>query len=201
MESAKVTGYSLMAMTERDKMLAGQWYNCIDDELAVLRDTARAAIHQHNSLHPAERGAIGAQLGTIIGSIGLGAFIEAPFHCSYGFNIHLSDGVYLNTDCTLLDSATVHIGTRSMLGPKVQIYCAEHHKDQKLRAAGQELARPVVIGEDVWIGGGSIILAGVRIGDGAIVGAGSVVVRDVPSGATVVGNPARILRRGTGPDK
>jgi maltose O-acetyltransferase len=89
----------------------------------------------------------------------------------------------------------VHIGSSSMLGPGVQIYCAEHHKDPQLRRQGIEIARAVVIGEDVWIGGGAIILGGVTIGDGAIVGAGSVVTRNVAAGETVVGNPARPVKR------
>ena len=122
---------------------------------------------------------------------GADARIEAPFHCAYGFNIGLGDGVFINAGCTILDTAPVHIGARTMLGPNVQIYCAEHHKDAVKRAAGLEIARPVDIGEDVWIGGGAIILAGVRIGAAAIVGAGAVVTRDVAGGTTVVGNPAR----------
>jgi maltose O-acetyltransferase len=120
-------------------------------------------------------------------------FIEAPFHCSYGINIAFGERVYLNAGCTILDSGSVRIGSRSMLGPGVHIYCAEHHKDTALRSQGIEIARPVTIGEDVWIGGGAIILGGVTIGDGAIVGAGSVVTKDVPAGAAVAGNPARVM--------
>ena len=126
---------------------------------------------------------------------GANARIEAPFHCAYGFNIGLGAGVFINAGCTILDTAPVHIGARTMFGPSVQIYCAEHHKDAVKRAAGLEIARPVHIGEDVWIGGGAIILAGVRIGAAAIVGAGAVVTRDVAEGVTVVGNPARPVAR------
>ena len=89
----------------------------------------------------------------------------------------------------------MRIGKSTLLGPNVQIYCAEHHKDAALRSAGLEIARPVEIGERCWIGGGAIILGGVAIGDGAIVGAGAVVTRDVTAGATVVGNPARPVAR------
>lgn len=184
-----------MDQTERQKMLAGGWYTCIDDELEGLRMAARKAVHEHNIVDPDRRGAIGPALETLLGEIGQGVFIEAPFHCAYGFNIALGDGVYLNSGCTILDSAAVRIGARSMLGPNVQIYCAEHHRDPALRAAGQEIAKPVELGADVWIGGGATVLPGVTIGSGAIVGAGSVVVRDVPAGASVAGNPARELRR------
>lgn len=181
--------------TEREKMAAGEWYSCMDDELDVLRWQARRAVHQHNTMPPDERGAFGPMLRALFAAVGEGAFIEAPFHCAYGFNIMLGRNVYLNAGCTILDSAKVEIGDGAMLGPAVQIYCAEHHLDPVPRAQGIEIAKPVMIGRDVWIGGGAILLAGVTIGDGAIVGAGSVVTRDVPPGATVVGNPARAIKR------
>lgn len=184
-----------MAPSEREKMAAGEWYSCLDDELDRLRVLARQAVHSHNTLAPAERGQAAPALIRLFAGFGEGAFIEAPFHCGYGFNITLADRVYLNAGCVILDSAPVMIGAGSMLGPAVQIYCAEHHKDRASRAAGLEVARPVTIGRDVWIGGAAVILAGVSIGDGAIVGAGAVVTRDVPAGATVVGNPARPATR------
>jgi maltose O-acetyltransferase len=180
--------------SEREKMMAGEWYCCLDPELDELRARARRAMHQHNTLPPDERGSMAPALEALFAEVAADVFIEAPFHCSYGINIRLGAGVYLNAGCTILDSAPVTIGDRSMLGPGVHIYCAEHHKDVVLRRAGLEIARPVTIGKDVWIGGGAIILAGVTIGDGAIVGAGAVVRRDVAAGATVVGNPARVLR-------
>ncbi|WP_018235221.1 sugar O-acetyltransferase [Ensifer sp. BR816] len=181
-----------MTKSEREKMAAGEWYTCLDPELDALRARARNAVHQHNTMAPDERGRMAPALEAIFAAVAADAFIEAPFHCSYGINITLGAGVYLNAGCAILDSAPVAIGDRSMLGPGVHIYCAEHHKDVALRRAGLEIARPVTIGKDVWIGGGAIILAGVTIGDGAIVGAGAVVTRDVAAGARVVGNPARV---------
>jgi maltose O-acetyltransferase len=180
-----------LAASERDKMQAGEWYTCLDPELDALRAIAARAVFEHNTLPPDERGDIGARLRALLGRAGAGARIEAQFHCPYGFNIHLGDEVFLNASCVILDTAPVHIGARTMIGPHVQIYCAEHHKDPEKRAAGLEVARPVSIGADVWIGGGAIVLGGVTIGGGAIVGAGSVVTHDVAAGATVVGNPAR----------
>ncbi|MBY3125124.1 sugar O-acetyltransferase [Rhizobium laguerreae] len=181
-----------MPVTEREKMAAGEWYCCLDDELDLLRRQARAAVHAHNSLPPDERGAVAPALRALFAHAALNVFIEAPFHCSYGINIVLGERVYFNAGCTILDSGRVSIGDRSMFGPGVQIYCAEHHKDPARRSTGIEIARPVTVGSDVWIGGSAIILGGITIGDGAIVGAGAVVTRDVPAGATVVGNPARI---------
>ena len=177
--------------TEREKMAAGQWYTCIDAELETLRRRAMDAVHEHGSLPPGERGNIGPKLLALLGAAGRDIRIEAPFHCAYVFNLHLGDVVFINAGCTVLDTAPVRIGARTMFGPNVQVYCAEHHKDPARRAAGQEIALPVTMGEDVWIGGAAIVLGGVTIGDRAIVGAGSVVDRDVAEGVTVVGNPAR----------
>ena len=175
-------------------MAAGQWYTCLDSELEALRVVARRAVFEHNTLPPDERGDIGPSLKALLAETGVDSRIEAQFHCAYGFNISLGEEAFLNAGCTILDTAPVRIGVRTLLGPNVQIYCAEHHKDAAERAAGLEIARPVTIGNDVWIGGAAIILGGVQIGDGAIVGAGAVVTRDVPAGVTVVGNPARLVR-------
>ncbi|AZN96014.1 sugar O-acetyltransferase [Mesorhizobium sp. M9A.F.Ca.ET.002.03.1.2] len=185
-----------MAGSERTRMAAGEWYTCLDDELETLRVIARDAIFEHNSLPPGRRGNIGPALKSLLGAAGEGARIEAPFHCAYGFNIFLGDGVFLNAGCTILDTAPVRIGKGTLLGPNVQIYCAEHHKEAAGRKAGLEIAKPVEIGENAWIGGSAIILGGVSTGDGAIVGAGAVVTRDVAANTTVVGNPARPVRRG-----
>ena len=175
------------------RMLSGQWYSCLDPDLEVLREKARAAVHQHRIMEPGARGACAPLLKQLIGTFGPDGYIEAPFHCAYGFNIHLADEVYLNAGCTILDSATVSIGSGSMLGPGVHIYCADHHREREDRRAGLERAIPVTIGMDVWIGGRAVILPGVTVGDGAIVAAGAVVTSDVVSGSRVAGVPARPL--------
>ena len=118
--------------------------------------------------------------------------IRPPFHCDYGYNIRLGDGVFLNFNCVILDVVDVSIGDRTQIGPAVQIYAADHPRDTATRRAVLEFGRPVRIGSDVWIGGGAMILPGVSIGDGAVIGAGSVVTRDVGPGETVAGNPARV---------
>ena len=174
-------------------MGSGDWYSCLEPEYEVLRQAARRAVHSHNVMEPDARGAVSSVLGALFASLGADVWIEAPFHCSYGINITLDDGVYLNAGCVILDSASVTIGSRSMLGPGVHLYCADHHRDPEKRRAGIERAFPVTIGRDVWIGGGAIVLPGVTIGDGAIVGAGAVVSRDVPEGARVAGVPARAI--------
>jgi maltose O-acetyltransferase len=181
--------------SERAKMEAGEWYTCIDPELDALRAVAQQAIFEHNTMPPGRRGDIAPALRALLRAAGDGSRIEAPFHCAYGFNITLGSGAFINAGCIILDTAAVHIGDKTLLGPNVQIYCAEHHTDAVKRAAGLEIARPVHIGDNAWIGGGAIILGGVRVGSGAIVGAGSVVSRDVAAGITVVGNPARSIPR------
>ena len=123
--------------------------------------------------------------------VGADAVVRPPFHCDFGYNIHLGDGVFMNFNCVILDVVEVSIGDRTQIGPAVQIYAADHPRDAETRREGLEFGRPVRIGSDVWIGGGAIILPGVTVGDGAVIGAGSVVTRDVEPGQTVTGNPAR----------
>ena len=124
-------------------------------------------------------------------SVGDEALIRPPFFCDYGYNISLGAGAFLNFNCIILDVESVGIGAGTAIGPAVQILAADHPRDPGLRRQKVRFGRPVTIGANVWIGGGAIILPGVTIGDHAIIGAGSVVTRDVPAGATVVGNPAR----------
>jgi len=182
-----------MADSEREKRDAGEWYCCLDAELEDIRCRVRRAVHLHNILAPDERGNIAPALRDVMGHAPADAIIEAPFHCIYGANIFLGKEVFINAGCSFLDTAPLRIGDFTMIGPMVQIYCAEHHRDPVKRRARLEIARPVTIGDNVWIGGAAIILAGVSIGDDAIIGAGAVVTRDVAGGTTVVGNPARVM--------
>ncbi|WP_299042233.1 sugar O-acetyltransferase [uncultured Tateyamaria sp.] len=179
--------------TERQKMESGAWYSCLDSELEALRMTALNAVHAHNHLPPSDRRALSPPLRALFADPGNACLIEAPFHCSYGRNIHLGTEVYINSGCVILDSAAVHIGDGTMIGPGAQILCADHHRDPVKRRAGIEIAHPVHIGADVWIGAGAIIMPGVTVGNRVIVGAGAVVTHDVPEGVTVVGVPARAI--------
>lgn len=178
--------------TEKEKMLAGELYDAGDPILIEERDHAAALLYQYNATphHAVTHAPLLAQL---LAAAGPGSVIRPPFFCDYGYNIHLGQGVFLNFNCVLLDVTTIEIGDRTQIGPAVQIYAADHPRDPEARRAGLENGRPVRIGANVWIGGGAIILPGVTIGDDAIIGAGSVVTRDVPTGATVVGNPARLV--------
>ena len=180
-----------MGASEKQKMLAGELYRPGDPEIQADQAAAKAWMVRYNAslaAPPAERRAL---LRELLGEVGDGAVIRPPFHCDFGYNIRLGSGVFLNFNCVILDVVAVTIGADTQIGPAVQIYTADHPRDPVQRRSGVEFGRPIVIGSNVWIGGGAIILPGVTIGDDAIVGSGSVVTRDVPSGATVAGNPAR----------
>jgi maltose O-acetyltransferase len=177
--------------TEKETMLAGELYRPTGPELkADLAATAEWLARYNAALakSAAERHHL---LAERLAEVGEDTDIRPPFYCDYGFNIRLGRGVFVNFNCVILDVVEVTIGDRTQLGPAAQIYCADHPRDAAKRRAGLEFGRPVRIGRDVWIGGGAIILPGVTIGAEAIIGAGSVVTRDVESGATVAGNPAR----------
>ncbi|MDM5121175.1 sugar O-acetyltransferase [Aeromonas rivipollensis] len=177
-------------MTEYEKMIASQPYNCMAPELDLLRrETAR----RYRRFNRADEEEQLAQLKEILGELAENAFICPPLYCTYGRHIHLGERSYINMGATLLDNAPIRIGADVMIGPNVQIYTAAHALDADERIQGVETALPVTIEDRVWIGGGAMLLPGVTIGREAIVGAGAVVTRDVPAGARVVGNPARIL--------
>ena len=171
--------------SEKQKMLAGELYVASDPELQ--RDMAQCArwLARYNNAN--------ATLPERLGAVGDNTCIRPPFHCDYGYNIFLGSNVFLNFNCIVLDVVPVRIGDGTQIGPGVQILAADHPRDPALRQKMLESGRPVTIGRNVWIGGGAIILPGITIGDHAIIGAGSVVTRDVPSGVTVAGNPARPL--------
>ena len=182
-----------MSKSEKQKMLAGELYHAGDTELQADQAAAKTWMARFNAasaLPAAERRAL---LRERFAAVGDGAVIRPPFHCDYGYNIHLGADVFLNYNCIILDVVEVAIGDGTQIGPAVQIYTADHPRDPQLRRSGAEFGRPVRIGSNVWIGGGAILQPGVSIGDDALIGAGSVVTRDVPAGATVVGNPARIV--------
>lgn len=182
-------------MTEAEKMAAGLPYDTKDPELRKLRRRARLSMYTYNRSDPMEGDPPSPILRTLFASYGADVFIETPFRCDYGFNLHIGDGVYINTGCVILDCARVEIGAGTLLGPAVQIYTAIHPLDPAARAKGLETAKPVTLGRNVWVGGAAVILPGVTIGDDAVIGAASVVTRDVPPRCVVAGNPAKVIRQ------
>lgn len=178
--------------TEREKMLAGEIYNCLDPDLILEREQVKKQLWLFNQTEDfIERQAILQQL---LGKVGQNAIIEPPFYCVYGKNIILGDQAYLNFSCTILDGNQVRIGSHAMVGPNVQFYTAAHELLAEPRNQGWEVAKPIEIKDNVWIGGSAILLPGVTVGLNAVVGAGAVVTRDVPANTVVAGNPARVIR-------
>ena len=178
----------------KERMLAGELYRADDPELAA--DLARAAdlMERYNATRSTEAQLRADLLGELLGSVAPDVQIRPPFYCDYGRYISIGTGSFLNFGATLLDVAPITIGRNVQFGPHVQLLTPTHPVEPEPRRAGWEAAKPIVIGDNVWLGGGAIVLAGVSIGADSVVGAGAVVTRDVPPGVVVVGNPARVLR-------
>jgi maltose O-acetyltransferase len=180
--------------TERQKMLAGQAYNPVDPELVAARERARDLCQTLNATREKDAEERRRILTELFAAGGDSAWIQPPFFCDYGSNIELGERVYFNFNCVVLDVCKVLIGSFTLFGPAVQIYAATHPLDPEQRRR-EESGKPVTIGDDVWVGGGAIILPGVRIGSRSVIGAGSVVTRDVPEGVLAAGNPCRVIRQ------
>lgn len=180
--------------TELDKMVSGELYDPLDPDLASRRTRARDLVQALNGTREADEDARRKVLIALFGSGGESAWVQPPFYCDYGFNIRLGERVFFNFNCVVLDVCEVTIGDFTLFGPSVQIYTATHPMEAQLRRK-QEYGKPVEIGADVWVGGGAIILPGVKIGSSAVIGAGSVVTRDVPDSVFAAGNPCRVLRQ------
>src|SRR5690606_8725826 len=178
---------------EREKMLAGELYDPLDEELVATRERARDLCQQLNATREAEQDERRSVLRKLFGTGGDSVWMQPPFYCDYGSNIHLGTRVFFNFNCVVLDVCKVMIGDRTLFGPGVQILTPLHPFDANLRRE-REFGKPVRIGADVWVGVGALILAGVRIGSRSIIGAGSVVTRDMPDGVFAAGNPCRVIR-------
>ena len=180
--------------SEREKMLAGEPYLAADAELGEMSLRAQTLLHAFNSSAPSEAGRRREIIRSLFGAVGAGSEVRQPFFCDYGSNIYAGDNLFVNYDCVVLDCNVVRIGDNVMLGPKVQIYTAHHPLEPDARRTLVEMASPVHVGDDVWIGGGAIICPGVTIGRGTTIGAGSVVTRDIPERVLAAGNPCRVVR-------
>lgn len=183
-----------MPKTEREKMLANEPYFANDPELVALRLEAAKQLYAFNQSlpdHGAERAAI---VQNLFDTVGLDCEIYPRFHCDYGRHIKLGNNVYINVNCTLLDCNWITIGNNVLIGPNVQFYTAYHPTEPQTRLTGLEMAAPITIGSNVWIGGGAIICPGVSIGPNTTIGAGSVVTKSIPDRVVAAGNPCRVKR-------
>jgi maltose O-acetyltransferase len=179
--------------TEKEKMLNNELYLSTDEELTQMQFKTSQLLHRFNVSSP---DAIQQQeiISALFGKIGTNFLIRPPFYCDYGCHIFAGDNLYINFDCTILDCNQVYLGNNVLLAPKVQIYTAYHPTDPNLRLSGKELAAPVGIGDNVWLGAGVIVCPGVFIGSNTTIGAGSVVTKDIPDNVVAVGNPCRVVK-------
>jgi len=178
--------------TEKQKALSSEEYCFLDEELINEQQRAKRLWRRYNRVD--DESDPESIIPELFGSVGEGYIVEPPFRCSYGVNIQVGRQVFFNYGCVILDSCSVTLGDRVMMGPGVQLYTAAHPLEAERRAACMETAQPITIGSYVWIGGGAIVLPGVTVGDGAVIGAGSVVTRDIPCNAVAAGNPAKIIK-------
>lgn len=191
--SINLTG-ATVPRTEREKMLAGELYDPRDPELARDRETARDLCQTLNATREGDTDERRRILQQLFGTGGETVWMQPPFYCDYGSNIHLGPNCFFNFNCVVLDVCEVRIGEHTLFGPAVQIYTATHPLNAELRRS-QESGKPITIGSDVWVGGGAIICPGVTIGSRTVIGAGSVVTRDIPDDVFAAGNPCRVIRK------
>jgi len=188
-------------VTEKEKMLKGNYYDSRDSELMDMYHKARKLLKEYNNLNSElinERERILSELFNFKGS---GVWIEAPFFCDYGENISIGENTFVNTNCMFLDNNKISIGRNALIGPYVQIYTASHplKASERIIEKGIESryltsTKPVKIGDKVWIGGNTIILPGVTIGNNVTIGAGSVITKDIPDNVLAFGNPCQVKR-------
>ncbi|HDG1730745.1 TPA: sugar O-acetyltransferase [Vibrio cholerae] len=181
-------------MTEREKMLSGEYYEPSDAELVKLRLEARLITEKLNQTSvscPDKRVEI---IKSLLGSTGNSIHIESTFNCDYGLNIHVGENFYANFGCVILDVAEVRIGDNCFIAPQVGIYTATHPIDPTQRNSGLEFGKPIRIGNNCWIGGHATINPGVTLGDNVVVASGAVVTKSFGSNVVIGGNPARVLK-------
>lgn len=186
----------MTSMTEKEKMLAGEVYSAVDPELIEELMVTREILYEFNSLRPSETQRMREILKGLFGHVADDEFIiNQPFRCDYGSQISIGKRFFANFNFVVLDEAPVCIGDDCFIGPNVSIYTACHSTDPVERNTRQEWAKPVSIGNNVWIGGSVTILPGVSIGDNVTIGAGSVVVSNIPSNTVAVGNPCKAIKQ------
>ncbi|UQS82932.1 sugar O-acetyltransferase [Bombilactobacillus folatiphilus] len=181
--------------SEKDKFLAGQPYQIMDPQLAHDETRARRLCRELNELDDQATIQKEQVIEQLFGSVGKNPYIQPNFRCDFGYNIHVGDNFLCNYDCTILDIATVTIGNNCLMAPKVQLYAADHPQNVVQRSALIGLGRPITIGNNVWIGGSSVILPGVSLGDNVIVGANSTVTKSFGDNVVIAGSPAKIIKQ------
>lgn len=188
-------------MNHKERMLAQLPYKAWLDGLSEERMACKKKLYEYNQSRPEQEEERSQLIKTILGKSGKNTYIEPPFRCDYGYNIEVGDNFYANYNVTILDIAKVTIGDNVMLAPNVSIYTAGHPIHKDMRNTGYEYGIEITIGNDVWIGGNTVIVLGVKIGSGVVIGAGSVITKDIPDNVIAAGNPCKVIREITEEDK
>ncbi|MDF2594721.1 MAG: galactoside O-acetyltransferase [Clostridia bacterium] len=199
-------------MTELEKCMTGKYYNCHDEIFLGYKENSNNLLSAYNGLRYSQKTERRELLENLFGSIGTNVSVGTPFICDYGCNIYIGSNVSINMNCTFVDCNKITIGDNVLLASNVQIYTATHPVELRERLtpnwsveSGEYFCRtyafPVEIGDGCWIGGGVIILPGVKIGNGCVIGAGSVVRKDIPDNSVAVGNPCRVIREINGEER
>lgn len=189
-------------MTEKEKQVAGLLYDgTYDESLKKERIACKNMCYEYNMMHPAKEIERKELLKKILGKTGKDLWIEQSFWCDYGYNIEVGENFYSNHNLVILDCAKVTFGDNCFIAPNCGFYTAGHALDVEQRNQGLEIALPITVGNNVWIGGSVCVMPGVTIGDNTVIGGGSVVVKDIPSGVIAAGNPCRVIREITEEDK
>lgn len=188
-------------MNQKERMMNALPYKAWLDGIPEEQDRCKEFLYDFNLLHPRDYGKISELLKGFLGKTGENVCILPPFHCDYGSHIEVGENFFANYNLTVLDVGKVVFGKNVQIAPNVSIYTAGHPVHPDSRNSGYEYGIPITIGDNVWIGGSSVILPGVTIGDNAVIGAGSVVTKDIPANAIAAGNPCRVLRTITEEDR
>ncbi len=188
-------------MTEKEKQQAGELYNGNDPELVAERVTAKKLCAEYNAVTYNDYQKKNRLLDRLLTFRGENTWIEANFFCDYGYNIIIGDNFYANHNLVILDCAEITFGDNIFIGPNCGFYAAGHPIDVEQRNQGLEYAKPIKVGNNVWFGGNVCVMPGVTIGDNVVIGGGSVVVHDIPSDSVAVGNPCKVIRKITADDK
>ena len=181
--------------TNKEKMLIGAFYQSFDEELSKEREKANHLLFKLNKLSPGESNEKAELLKLIFNKMGKNVFIELPFRCDYGYNISIGKNFFENFNCTFLDSAPIEIGNFVLLGPNVSLFTSGHPVDAEKRRKLFQFAKPIIIGDNVWIGGNTVINPGVQIGENTVIGSGSVVTKSIPANVVAGGNPCKIIKK------
>lgn len=179
----------------KERMADGRIYMTTDEALVREQIQCLEKLYDYNATRPGEGGRRSALLAEMFAEIGENCYIEPPFHANFGGkHVHFGSNVYANFNLTLVDDGEIFVGSNVKFGPNVTVATAGHPIEPDFRRRASQYNIPVHIGDNVWVGAGSVILPGVHIGDNTVIGAGSVVTRDIPADVVAVGNPCRVMR-------